>query len=295
MELWIAFTLAAAVFQTLRFALQKQLGDLGLSPLAATWTRFVVAAPVCLVVLGGAAWGGAELPALPPAFWLFVALASLGQVTATAMVMALFQRRNFDVGIAFKKTEVLQTALLGFVVLGDRLGLSALFAILGSGVAVVLLGGGRGQGMRFDGPSLRLGLGSGAFFALAGVGVRGATLEIPDADLWMKALVTLSAATTLQMVVLGGWLYWRERASVHRVAALLRPVSMTGAASLAGSYCWYSAFALQSAALVYAVGQVELLLSALVARFVFSQRQSAREAAGLTLLGLCLIWLTLSL
>ena len=44
-ELWIIATLCAASFQTIRFTLQKILADGNLSPLGATYSRFIFAAP----------------------------------------------------------------------------------------------------------------------------------------------------------------------------------------------------------------------------------------------------------
>ena len=44
-EMWIIATLCAASFQTIRFTLQKILADGNLSPLGATYSRFIFAAP----------------------------------------------------------------------------------------------------------------------------------------------------------------------------------------------------------------------------------------------------------
>ena len=45
-DLWIVSTLFAATFQTIRFTLQKILADGNLSPLGATYSRFIFAAPM---------------------------------------------------------------------------------------------------------------------------------------------------------------------------------------------------------------------------------------------------------
>ena len=47
-DLWIIATLCAATFQTIRFTLQKILADGNLSPLGATYSRFIFAAPLIL-------------------------------------------------------------------------------------------------------------------------------------------------------------------------------------------------------------------------------------------------------
>jgi len=49
MSLWIAVTLAAAIFQTLRFMLQKTLSTTRLSAAGATFARFAYSAPIIAV------------------------------------------------------------------------------------------------------------------------------------------------------------------------------------------------------------------------------------------------------
>jgi uncharacterized membrane protein len=58
---------------------------------------------------------------------------------------------------------------------------------------------------------------------------------------------------------------------------------------MGGSLCWFTAFTLQNAALVFAVGQVEVIFSLLAARLFFGERQSAREGWGIALVTLSVI------
>ena len=112
MPLWIPVTLAAASFQTVRFMLQKVLSSVTLSAAGATFSRFVYSAPLILLLLWAyVAATGAELPALSAQFWGFATIGGLSQILATVCVVALFKERNFAVGITFKKTEVIQTAI----------------------------------------------------------------------------------------------------------------------------------------------------------------------------------------
>ena len=140
MEAWIILAVAAAAFQTLRFMLQKHLSRgrvvRGRSHVRAiclfgprSWRR--CARSTC--------WTGAGPPRLTALFWVFALGGGLAQVLATWCVVALFAQRNFAVGITFKKTEVVQTALVGVVVLGDTVSAPALAAIvLGLGGVLVL-------------------------------------------------------------------------------------------------------------------------------------------------------------
>ncbi|MEM9127328.1 MAG: EamA/RhaT family transporter, partial [Pseudomonadota bacterium] len=120
MSLWIPVTIAAASVQTVRFMLQKSLSSVKLSAAGATFARFAFSAPLAVVGL----WltlhlTDAVLPPLSARFWMFVAIGGTAQILATVCVVALFKQRNFAVGITFKKTEVIQTAIVGFLILGD--------------------------------------------------------------------------------------------------------------------------------------------------------------------------------
>ena len=133
MEAWIILSIAAAAFQTLRFMLQKHLSMGTLSAGGATFARFVYSMPfvvtlaVAYVIHAGVGW-----PNYGALFWAYALSGGLAQILATWCVVALFAHRNFAVGITFKKTEVIQTAIVGFVLLGDR--------VSGVGMAAIALG-----------------------------------------------------------------------------------------------------------------------------------------------------------
>ena len=57
-----------------------------------------------------------------------------------------------------------------------------------------------------------------------------------------------------------------------------------GLMSMLGSFCWFTAFTLQNAAYVNAVGQVELVFSALASVIVFREAISGREWLGMGVL-----------
>ena len=267
MELWIPVTVAAATFQTLRFMLQKTLSATRLSAAGATFARFVYSAPVILAIL--AIWlrlTGTELPAVTPLFWAYAAVGGLTQILATVLVVLLFKQRNFAVGITFKKTEVIQTALVGAIVLGEGISLGGFLAILVGLAAVLVLS----KTPDVAGPWWRAlvtpasltGLASGALFAVSGVTYRGASLQL-DAEAPLRAGVTLAAVVTMQTLAMTIWLLWRDPGQIRAVWVARRTAVWVGLTSLAGSFCWFLAFTLQNAAYVNALGQVEMVLSLL--------------------------------
>lgn len=296
MELWIVLSIAAAGFQTLRFMLQKQLSLGTLSAGGATFARFAYSAPLVVLGLAGyLAWHDVAVPRLSGAFWAYALTGALTQVLATWCVVALFSARNFAVGITFKKTEVILTALVGLIILGDQIGIAAWCAIVVGLIGVLILSDNAG----LPGFSLRrianraaaLGLASGGFFAVSAVAYRGATLEIANDDPLLRAGIALAVVTTSQMLGMAAWLSWRESGQLTAVWQARRVAIWIGITSMGGSLCWFTAFTLQAAALVFAVGQVEVIFSLVASVLVFRERTSPRELWGIALLTLSILML----
>ncbi len=294
MSAWITLSIAAAAFQTLRFMLQKHLSMGTLSTGGATFARFAYSMPFVIALsLGYVAWSGVSWPDYSARFWAFAMTGGLAQILATWCVVALFAQRNFAVGITFKKTEVVQTALVGLLVLGDRISLWGVLAIVIGLLGVLILSdspGGTGSWRRrIFNRAAGLGLISGALFAVSAVGYRGATLEIASADPLLRAGVTLAAVTTVQALGMAAWLAWREAGQIAAVFAARRTAVWMGLTGMAGSLCWFTAFTLQNAAYVFAVGQIEVIFSLLASVLFFGEKTSAREGAGIALITLSVI------
>ncbi|WP_170383021.1 EamA family transporter [Ruegeria atlantica] len=300
MSLWIPVTIAAASFQTVRFMLQKSLSTIKLSVAGATFARFAYSMPLAVLGLIMALhMTDLSLPPLTGWFWVYAVIGGTSQILATICVVALFKQRNFAVGITFKKTEVIQTAIVGFLVLGDQVSIGALGAIIVSLLAVLLLsktpGGDGAWWKHLTNRAARLGLGSGVLFAFSSVSYRGASLELGDVDAWFRALVTLAAVVTFQFLSMGIWLLWRDRAELRAVWETRKISVFVGLTSLCGSFCWFFAFTLQNAAYVKALGQVELLLSLFASILFFRETITRREIAGMGLLGLSILALVLAI
>ena len=297
-EPWVLITFAAALAQSFRFMFQKQLKTAGLSTAGATFARFVFAAP--FVVAGAAFYAGQSgqgLPQMPPVFWVHVFVGGTSQILATMCVVALFSHRNFAVGITFKKTEVLLSVLIGYLILGDGMSWVGLTAVLiGLGGVLLLADPPQAKGpwrKRILNRAVALGLTSGVFFGFSGVSYRGASLSIVDGDTFYRAIVTMAFVITFQLVSMWIWIVWREAGQIRAVFAAWRVVSLVGLFSMIGTICWFTAFTLQSAGYVNAVGQVELLFSVVIGALVFGEKISLREWQGLILLTFSILLLVL--
>jgi drug/metabolite transporter (DMT)-like permease len=294
MEPWILITLGAASAQTVRFMLQKHLKSMQLSTAGATFARFISSSPlVACIAIGYASMTGQGVPQIPASFWPYALAGATSQILATMCVVALFSHRNFAVGITFKKTEVLLSALVGFLILGDVITFWALIAMLVGLGGVLLLSdppGGIGRWhQRVFNRATALGLGAGLLFGISGNGYRGASLSLGDGDVFYRAIVTLAIVTAFQTFAMALWLVWRERGQIMIVVRAWRVAGLVGLTSMVGSICWFTAFTLQNAAYVNAVGQVELLFSLMIGAFVFGEKVSTREWQGLLLLTVSIV------
>ncbi|MEE9388850.1 MAG: DMT family transporter [Paracoccaceae bacterium] len=299
---WIPISLAAATAQTVRFMLQKHLKSTRLSTAGATFSRFVYSAPLVAVVFYVFAQvSGQALPATSAQFWVFSLGGGLAQILATLCVVALFAQRNFAVGITFKKTEVLQSAIVGFLVLGDRLSMAGTVAILVGFVAVLLLADppksqqSRAGWRRFFNRAAGLGLLSGVLFGISAVGYRGASLGLEGGSVALRAGFTLMVVTASQSSAMALWLLVRDRGEILAVLRAWRVAALVGIMSMVGSFLWFVAFTLQNAAYVKAVGQVELVFSVLASVLFFKEKISRRELAGIGLLLISILGLVLTL
>jgi drug/metabolite transporter (DMT)-like permease len=210
-------------------------------------------------------------------------LGALTQIGGTALMLMTMEQRSFVVTIAYLKTEPVLVALMGLVFLHDILTLPMGLAILVAmaGVALIsvtpqaLTGGLR--------PAL-LGLSSAALFAASAIGYRGAILSLHQTGFVLGATFSLAAGLTLQTMLLLAWLLLMGRKTLASLLRLWRPSLMAGFAGAAASQFWFLAFALASAASVRTLALVEVLFAQGVTRFVFRQKTTFREAAGIVLL-----------
>jgi len=299
MPFWIPVTIFAAFMQNLRFVLQRHLKVTTLSTAGATWARFVYALPfVAIALFAYRGLSGQVLPQPLPGYWAYSTAGALAQMTATACVVALFARRNFYVGITLKKSEVILTALIGLMVLGEAVSLPVVIAIGVGFVGVLVLSDppeetGLPLRARVFNAASGYGLASGLLFGVSAVCYRGATLTLEGGDAPLRAALALLTATSIQVASLGLWIAWRDRAEIARVFAAWRVAAPMGLTSMLGSLGWFTAFALQTAAYVKALGQIELIFTFLFSALWLKEKTSRSEimGIGLIVISLALIFL----
>lgn len=287
MELWIPITIAAAFFQNIRSALQKVLKET-LSDTGATFVRFGFGFPLAMAYLFFLLhWLEAPLPRPNAPFVTFALLGGTTQILATFLLVRLFSLRNFAVGTAYSKTEPIQAAVFGLILLHESLGLQATFAIGLSTLGVCALSIARsdftaaGLTSAVIGRPALIGLGSGALFGVSAVAYRAASLALHEEGFLIPAAFTLAFVTVYQTLVMVIYLILREPGQLSRVLQNWRPSLWVGVAGIAGSIGWFTAMTIKNAAYVRALGQIELLFTFLVSVFYFREKVNRLEIAGI--------------
>jgi drug/metabolite transporter (DMT)-like permease len=290
-ELWIPITIAAAFFQNLRSALQKHLKS-RLSTAGATYVRFFYAWPFAvLYVWGLTRFGELKMPDVNAAFLIYCFLGGLSQIIFTFLLIWLFSFRNFAVGTTYSKTETVQVALLGFLILGDSLNFVAVTAIgvsltgvLALSVAQTKITAANLVASLGQKPTL-IGLACGAFLGASVVLFRGGALALGGDGFLMQAGFTLAVSVVMQTVMMGVYLGFKERGQLKAVLVHWRPSLSVGVAGALASIGWFTAFTIQNAAYVRAVGQIELIFTFIVSTVIFREKINRLESAGILLVG----------
>ena len=294
--MWITITLIATIFQIARTSEQHRLKGI-LNPFEAAYVRFAFAVPLALA--GAAGWfllTDEAVPSLNARFWASVVGAGVAQILATIALLMSFRHRDFGVGTIYSKTEVVFIGIGSTVLLGEGIGpvgwVGALLCICG---VVVLASHGRLSSdalTRFD-PAAAYGIAAGLGFGLAALGIRSATSAL-DGSAPSRAFLTLAAMLTVQTVLQGISIARSATSSLRRIASAWRRAGGVAVLSLAGSAAWAWAIALENAARVRTLGQIEILLAFAIGIVVHGERHDRVEyaAAAVTAAGIVLVVVT---
>ena len=262
-------------------SLTAQLGMIG-----ATQVRFLYGFPFALVFLAIVTVATGEVAPGPNAkFLAFTAGGALAQIFGTVALLAAMRERSFSVATAFGKTEAVQVAIFGLVILNDALTPLRALAILIATAGVFLIAVKRGE--RWNAEALRpalYGVASGGLYAIAAVGFRGGILALGDDIYFVRATTTLVWSLGIQATLLGVWMALFDRENLLKSLTLWRQSLFAGFMGAFASQFWFLGFSLTSAANVRTLGLVEVLFAQGVSRRVFGQAVPAREIVGMVLI-----------
>jgi drug/metabolite transporter (DMT)-like permease len=301
LELWIPITVFAAFMQNLRSALQKHLKG-RLSTGGASYVRFFYACPFALLyLLAVNQLGGYALPPVNGLFLLYCLLGGISQITFTFLLVYLFSFRNFAVGTVYSKTEVIQVAFLGLILLGDTISTVGVFAIAFGMVGIFALSVANNQTLTWKTlagslleKSTLIGLLCGACLGASVVFFRGASLALGDHEVIIRAAIALAVSLVMQTAIMGVYLLWREPGQMSAIFRHWKPSLAVGVTGFLASVGWFTAFTLQNAAYVRAVGQIELVFTFIASVIWFKERTSPLELCGVALILAAILLLILA-
>jgi drug/metabolite transporter (DMT)-like permease len=279
---WVFFSLSAVVLQTFRNALQSKLSA-NMSTSGVTLARFLFAPPMALIyLLLLYTFSNQGIPEFSLKFVLLVLLASVMQIAATSLMVILFKQKNFSVGAGLAKSEALVAGVLGTVFFGSQLSLFGWVGILVGAAVIFVLSGGAKKG-QLSITTVIIGLACGTCFALTSLFVREAShllnVPFPHSTAWVLVWVLC-----IQTTLLVSYIAVKNRSTFIALKNNVKMILATSIISCFGTICWFSAVSLHHVAYVKTLGQVEVLLTMLVATFWLKNKVQKHEILGLLLI-----------
>lgn len=283
--LWVVFTLLAALGQTLRNAMQRELTNT-VGTFGATMVRFLYGLPFALLFLSVVLLAtGERVPALDGRILLWVLFGAMTQIVATALLLAAMREKSFVLITAINKIEPVHVALFGLVFLGDKLTLPLGAAIVIATLGVLIMswpksGVAESVGLK----PILLGLLAGGMFGASAVGYRGAILTLAHKNFVVGATTILVTGLIVQVLAQSLYLLIFNRKTLIDLAKAWRPSLLAGFLGAFASQMWFLAFALESAAKIRTLALVEIFFAGLVSRNLFKEGFASREGLGIALI-----------
>jgi len=271
-----------------------------MSTTAATFVRFGFGIPFAFLYFACFyLYTGETLPTIQTSFWFWVVVAALAQIAATFLLLHLFAYRNFAVGTAYSRTEPAQTAVFALAFFGEVLSVGGMVAICVSIIGVMLISVARTE-MTLNSiltsvfsRTAMTGLASGTLFGLAAVSFRAATLAVEHPLFLMQATTTLCVGIIFQSIVMLIWIVIKEPEQLANIRRAWKISAIVGFVGATASFGWFSAFALQQAALVKVVAQIEMLFAFASSVLFFKESINKPEIIGCVLITTGIILLVL--
>lgn len=284
LDIWIYFTLLAALMQAIRTAGQKQLTQ-HLNAMATTAVRYIYALPFAWLYLWWVLdYRQLPMPELNSTFLQYALIACVMQILGTVCLVAAFNYRNFAVATSLAKTEAIQVAVFGVVLFSASLTALGWLSVVIGVVGVLLV-----SKVKFtykdvlQNPGAGFGLAAGLGLALTTLLIRQSSLAL-NSDLLLSAAVTLTFMITVQTLFSLVYVYLQDKQQIQFMVQQWRLCLFVGVTSVIGSIGWFTATSFQNAAYVKALGQVEFFMTLLITYRIFKEKISLIEYLGMTLI-----------
>ncbi len=291
--LWIIFTIAATILQTFRNLEQKNLNK-KLDTLTVSWSRFILPLPFAILTVLFTALEVKE------EFIFLCAFTGFFQILGNLFLLKTIQSKNFGVGIAFYKTEILQSLFLGILFFNQQVSFIGILAIIMTTIGMIFMS-------NFTVKNFRQNIDKAAFYgALSGLAFSFSAFGIKFSS---AALIKNGYSDFISAIVVLMWVITFQnaffaitKAAQNRFVTDLKSLFCaenkwsfvkTGILSYAGSVCWFVAYAIGNVVYVKAVGQTELLLAVLISYLHLKEHQKPLELVGIALTSIGILTLIL--
>ncbi|MDG2001216.1 MAG: EamA family transporter [Alphaproteobacteria bacterium] len=293
-EIWIPITIFAAFSQNLRSIYQKKLQK-NMSNISSTYTRFLFGLPFVLIYflfLYNFSNSKFLVSNINITFLLYCLIGGISQIIATFLLLKIFRTNNFSVATSYSKTEPIQAAFFGFILLSDPISFIGLIGIIIGLIGIIITSIKKiDLRINFFNLSVFYGLLSGSLFGLSAVLFRGASHSLFSIDYMLTSSFTLLIAIGIQTLILTIYILLKDIKQFYLLYFSLKDGLIVGFFGAFASICWFYAMSVQNVAYVRALGQIELIFTILASILYFKEKIIANEILGvlITLIGILII------
>jgi len=293
-EIWIPITIFAAFSQNLRSIYQKKLQK-NISNISSTYTRFLFGLPfvfIYFLLLYNYSNTTFLVSNINLQFIFYCLIGGISQIIATFLLLKIFMTNNFSVATAYSKTEPIQAAFFGFILLSDPISFIGFIGILIGLIGIMITSIKKvNLSINFFNLSVFYGLLSGSLFGLAAVLFRGASHSLFSIDYILTSSFTLLIAIGIQTLILTIYILIKDIKQFYLLYLNWKDSLIVGFFGAFASICWFYAMSVQNVAYVRALGQIELIFTILASIFYFKEKIIKTEILGIliTLTGILII------
>lgn len=295
-ETWIIITLLAAFSQNIRSTYQKKLKN-KMSNISSTYTRFLFGLPFVLIYflfLYNFSNTTFLIENINIDFLNLCFIGGVSQIVATFLLIKIFSNNNFSVATSYSKTEPIQAAFIGFIILNEGISITGLVGIVIGIIGIIITSFSiKDFKNTLKNYSVIYGLLSGSLFGLSSVLFRAASHNLYSQDYLLTSSFTLLTAITIQTFLLTSYILYRDIRQFNLVFSNLRDCFIVGFFGAFASIFWFYAMSIQNVAYVRALGQIELIFSLIISYFYFKERITLNQILGIFIIFLGLILILL--
>ena len=283
--MWALLTISAIFFQIIRNLEQKKLHK-DLDVFTTSWSRFILPFPFAIIAVVS------TFQSYNFEFFHYILINALFQILGNIFLIKTIQTKNFSVGIAFSKTEIIQALILGFLLYNFRFNFNEILAIFIAFIGIILLAKIDFKNFKDFTKSLKniaslYGILCGFCFGITSYNIQFASnYLISDGFNSIKASTLVLLYTIFfQNIFFIIFKSFQKRlfSDVKKLFLIdnYRKFLITSLSSFVGSICWYGAYTVGNVIHVKTVGQLEIIASMLVAKFHFKEKNSIKENLGI--------------